>query len=225
MTLGGVALRRRDVGERDMSRAGRTRKSGPRHPGGQLKKPPTTPDDDRIRAARQPSRRALAHEMRKNGADDLDVRKASAGEEAESPIGRLWLTGLLAAKGDHDSAAARDRYDAANMYAQIVGSYRSVIEAPRDVAGSGKGFPCQDLLCTLAAEMCECAHRKKKYDRAYEALRKIGARPLRVVNRVAVHREPITAEELVYLVEGLEELRRIFGLTERRKRKHYRNTE
>lgn len=248
-----------------MSRAGRKRKNGPRHPGGQLKK--EKKPDDRIRTTRQPHRRALAHELRAAGIDDLDVKKASAGEEAESPIGRLWLTGKLAATGDPDSQAARDRYDAGNMFAQIVGAYRSVIESPKDVAGSGRGYPCDPLGCLKDREeehtRCECKARLRRYMGAYEALagrlRRLQveleygkeipeplrdaiaeARRLRedeayvpaaaghrrilmAVTRVAVHREAIPEQELVYLVHGLEQLRRHFGLTARRKPKHYRN--
>lgn len=209
-----------------MSRAGRTRKSGPRHPGGQLKRLSDSEREaaERVTTGRQPHRRALAHQLRAAGADESDVKKLSAGEEAESPIGRLWLGGHLKSVGDQDSAAARDRYDAANMYAQIVGAYRSVIGAPRDVAGSGKGFPCQELLCVLARENCECERRQARYTKAYEALSKISRRSLIAVGRVAVFREAIAQEELVYLVAGLEELRRHFGLTTRRKQKHHRNT-
>lgn len=206
-----------------MSRAGRKRKNGPRHPGGQLKRPKTEPKDDKVRAQRQPHRRALAREMRAEGASKEEVDKATAGEEAESPIGRLWAAGRLKRPGDADSQAARDRYDAASMFAQVVGAYRGVIESPRDVAGSGRGFPCLELLCRLAPEMCECAHRKARYDRAFEALTRTGRRALMAVSAVAVHREPIGEEDLVYLVAGLDELRRVFGLTPRRKPGQYRN--
>ena len=206
-----------------MSRAGRKRKDGPRHPGGQLKKTKDEDPGDRVRTSRQPHRRALAHDLRAQGVDDIDVKKLQAGEEAESPIGRLWAAGRLAREGDFDSQSARDRYDAGNMYAQIVGAYRSVLAGPQSVAGSGRGFPCLDLLCTLAPENCECARRKARYDAAFETLQRLGRRALKAVNAVAIHREAITEEELVYLVEGLDELRRRFGLTERRKRKHYRN--
>jgi hypothetical protein len=202
-----------------MARAGRKRKNGTRHPGGQLKK--EKQPDDRIRTTRQPHRRALAHDMRAAGADDQAVKKAAAGEEAESPIGRLWASGRLQFEGEHDKQAERDRYDAGTMFAQIVGAYRSVIEAPRDVAGSGRGFPCQELLCALAREQCECEHRKVRYMRAFEALTRIGRRPLMAVNAVAIQRETINPQDLIYLVAGLEGLRRHFGLTARRKPKHY----
>jgi len=208
-----------------MSRAGRKRKPGHRYAGGRLKKekPKKENLDDKVRTERQPHRRALAHALRADKVDDVTARKLAAGEEAESPIGRMWAAGLLKRAGDPDSQAARDRYDAGNMFAQIVGAYRSVIESPRDVAGSGRGFPCQELLCALARENCECEYRKARYDRAYEALTMIGRRALMAVNAVAVHREPIGDEELVYLVCGLEELRRVFGLTAHRRSRQSRN--
>jgi hypothetical protein len=228
MGLAGKAARifpRREVGVLRMSRAGRKRKTGARHPSGQLKKekPKKKEIDDKVRTQRQPHRRELAHQLRAGGADQIDIERLTSGEEAESPIGRLWARGLLKRPGDSDSQAARDRFDAGNMFAQIVGAYRSVIEAPRDVAGSGRGFPCRELLCALARENCECEHRKARYDRAFEALQRLGMRALKAVNRVAVHREAIDLEELVYLVSGLEELRRVFGLTAHRKPKQYRN--
>ena len=207
-----------------MSRAGRKRKPGHRQRNGRLKREPSKQDlDDKVRTSRQPHRRALASSLRAAGADDDVVKKLAAGEEAESPIGRLWAAGRLAMAGEADSQAARDRYDAGAMFAQIVGAYRSVIESPRDVAGSGRGFPCQELLCTLARESCECERRKARYDGAFESLSRTGRRALKAVNQVAVHREAIALEELVYLVAGLEALRRHFGLTARRKPGTLRN--
>lgn len=216
------AVARRPRGVQRMARAGRKRKPGARKPSGQLK--PTKKEiDDRTRTTRQPHRRALARELRLGGASDPEAEKFMAGEEAESPIGRLWAAGHLKQPGDGDVQAARDRYDAGTMYAQVVGAYRSVIEAPNGGGGSGRGFGCLALLCQLAPENCECRFRKERYDRAFETLQRIGMRALKVVNRVAVHREPIAEEELVYLVAGLEGLRKVFGLTERRKARHDRN--
>lgn len=210
---------RRFYGDAGMSRAGRKRKSGSRHPNGELKQA-NQHEPDSVRTSRQPHRRALARELRAAGADETDVRKLSGGEEAESPIGRLWAGGHLKRQGDPDVQAARDRYDAGTMFAQIVGAYRSVIEAPNSGGGSGRGFGCLELLCTLAPENCECEHRKARYDRAFEPLQRLGRRALLAVNSVAVHREAIEQGELVYLVSGLEELRRVFGLTARRKSKY-----
>jgi hypothetical protein len=160
-----------------MARAGRKRKNGPRHPGGQLKndKPKKKDLDDKTRTLRQPHRRALAHELRAAGVAHEDVGKFVQGEEAESPIGRLWAAGLLKQLGDPDSQAARDRYDAANMFAQVVGAYRSVIEAPRSVAGSGRGFGCaRAALQRSRRELRVPLRRKERYDRAFEALTRLG---------------------------------------------------
>jgi hypothetical protein len=164
---------RRSFGETGMSRAGRKRKDGPRHPGGQLKRLNATEleESERTKTARQPHRRALAHQLRSQDVDELDVRKLSAGEEAESPIGRLWLGGHLKSAGDSDSQAARDRYDAGNMFAQVVGAYLSAIEAPGGTSGSGQKSSCQaDLLCSLDTDECLCFARRRRYTRAYEAL-------------------------------------------------------
>jgi hypothetical protein len=208
-----------------MARAGRKRKNGPRHPGGQLKKekPKKKDLDDKTRTLRQPHRRALMHELRAAGVAHEDAGKFAHGEEAESPIGRLWAAGRLKQASDRDVQASRDRYDAGNKFAQVVGEYRSVIEAPRDGASEGRGFGCLELLCRLAPEHCECQRRKERYDRAFEALSRLSRRSLMAVNNVVIHRQAIGEEELVYLVAGLEELRRIFGLTERRKRRHHEN--
>lgn len=207
-----------------MARAGRKRKSGYRNGDGSLKKAKKEDVDNSVRTTRQPHRRALAHELRAGGVSKLDVEKFIAGEEAESPIGRLWAAGRLAQLGDGDSQAARDRYDAGTMYAQIVGAYRATIEAPRDVAGSGRGQPCAaDLLCALEPDSCLCARSKDRYDRAFEALTRLSRRSLTAVNSVAVHREPIGVEDLVYLVAGLEELRRVFGLVGRRRSRQHGN--
>lgn len=214
---------RRLIGVIRMARAGRKRTTGTREANGRIERPKKKDIDDATRTRRQPHRRALARELRAAGVEHADIEKFVGGEEAESPIGRLWAAGCLKRDGDPDSQAARDRYDAATKFAQIVGAYRSAIEAPRDVAGSGRGFPCLGLLCRLAEEQCECAHRKAKYDRAYEALAALSRRALIAVNKVAVHREPIEQQELVYLVSGLEELRRVFGLTARRKPSSVRN--
>jgi hypothetical protein len=245
-----------------MSRAGRKRKDGPRHPGGQLKRLSTEEREasDRVSTTRQPHRRGLAHQLRAAGAEDHDVKKLTAGEEAESPIGRLWAAGQLKQAGDPDSQAARDRYDAGNMFAQIVGAYLSSIVAPGGTSGSGSKSTCAaDLLCALDTDECLCFARRRRYMKAYEALagrdrveieidftgmpaplqqaileaRRIRddeayvpvaadhRRVLMAVTKTVIHRDTIGQEELVYLVRGLEELRRHFGLTARRKPKQY----
>jgi hypothetical protein len=60
-------------------------------------------------------------------------------EQAESPLGYMHLSGQL--KVDltqyEDSADAEARYQAGDLYAKLVGAYRSVIETPRGSGGSG----------------------------------------------------------------------------------------
>lgn len=245
-----------------MSRAGRSRKPGPRHPSGQLKRLSASEREagDRVATSRQPHRRALAHQLRAAELDDDVVKKLSAGEEAESPIGRLWASGALRLKSDADVQASRDRFDAGTMFAQVVGAYLSAIEAPGGTSGSGQKSTCQaDLLCALDPSECLCFARRRRYTNAYEALAGgprlaledgledlppplreaiAEARRLRqeetyvpiaadrrrvvvAVTKVVIHRDPVGPEDLVYLVRGLETLRRHFGLTERRKSKHY----
>jgi len=88
-------------------------------------------------------------------------------EEAESPLGRLWLNGLLTLKAG-DVQAARDRYDAGNMFAQVVGAYLSVIEAPGGTSGSGRKSSCQaDLLCALDTSECACFGARRRYTNSY----------------------------------------------------------
>jgi hypothetical protein len=140
--------------------AGRKRKFRGTDPAGKTNTKPDKQPDDRVRTARQPHRRALE--------DNLRTR-----EEAESPIGRLLLAGKLNRADDHHPGVARHRYHAAELFAGVVGAYRSVIEAPKDVAGSGRGFPCEPSLCAANIadeELCQCLARRRRYQRAYEAL-------------------------------------------------------
>lgn len=205
-----------------MGRAGRKRKAGKRHPSGQLVRTDKTPDD-RVRAGRQPHRRGVRAD------DRLD-------ERAESPLGRLSLQ-----RDDEDKPLiSDDQYNAGTLYAVIVGKYRSLIEAPRGTAGSGRGVECS-ALCRAAHELlsarqredvhdglfntetCRCLARKWSYEAAFEALIAEGQRAAKVVARVAVHREDIAPQDLVYLDVGLAALARHFGLTDRRVRADYRN--
>lgn len=155
-----------------MARGGRKRKLGERYPSGQLKQKPKAEReaDDRTRTSRQPHRRAVARAMRAGGATAADAAVAMGSEAAESPLGRLLLADLLLTPGSDDKQAARDRYDAGCMYAQVVGAYRSVIEAPRAVAGSGRGFPCEPKLCERDPARCECRRRLERYQAAYAAV-------------------------------------------------------
>jgi hypothetical protein len=58
--------------------------------------------------------------------------------------------------------------------------------------------------------------------RDYEALMDVGRRATLAVGRVAVHREELAPQDVVYLVGGLRALARHFGLTGRGGRGHQR---
>lgn len=208
MTHAGIAATRAAFSRRKttMGWRGRKRKAGRRHPSGQLAR--EAQPDDRLRTARQPHRRPLRQEDRMS-------------EKAESPIGRLLLRGLLRRDGEQDDENASGRYEAGALYAQVVGAYRSVIEAPKSVSGSGVGFDCgatADKRNPCTRDPCVCAYRKERYDGAFEALDKVGQRCARAVSRVAIHREELTPQESVYLLAGLDALAVHFGLTRRRGR-------
>jgi hypothetical protein len=178
-----------------MARTGRKRKGGPRHPGGQLvreKKP-----DDRIRTARQPHRRGVRSE------DRMD-------ERAESPLGRLALRNVITSA----------MHDAGSRFNVVVGAYRATIEAPKGTSGGGGArSSCwaeeadTANYCRIASDDCFCLRTKNTYDAAFEALSARGQIVAKVVARVAVHREDILPQDLVYLKVGLEALARHFGLT------------
>lgn len=148
-----------------MSRAGRKRKSGARYAGGARLKPEAKPDD-RIKTSRQPHRRGLPDEQRRD-------------ERAESPLGRLLLKGVIDA----------ECYDAGERYVAIVGQYRAVINTPRATAGSGRGMTCavdsietEEMVdrfkavrvkprsCFQDADTCACLRRQERYDAAYAAV-------------------------------------------------------
>lgn len=231
-------------------RAGRKRKSGERYPSGQIKPTEKLPDD-MIRAGRQPHRRPL----------DPDDRLS---EKAESALGRMLLAGQLndptikpTKRAPEPSDVARARFQAGELYAQVVGVYRAQLGGPRlgsmQIATAADSLPAdgeeevrnagcpsaaadpierqiriggqvvtvREWPCQAAGEGCACARRKARYDGAFEALGEAGRRALLAVNRVAVHGEAITAQDVVYLDRGLDALRDHFGLTNRRRREHY----
>lgn len=191
-------------GEVRVGRAGRKRKTGKRHPSGQLVR--DKHPDDRVRVGRQPHRRKLKAELR-------------ADERAESAIGRLCLNGTI----------TPEQYDAGVMYAAVVGAYRATIEAPRATAGGGRATSCltealgTPLACRIDPDGCGCLRRRNRYTDAYEALMKIGRRVTLAVGRMAIAGEELTPQDLVYLDLGLQALARHFGLTARRDQAHSRN--
>jgi hypothetical protein len=182
------------------------------------KLPGTQPDimerapDDRLRASLQPHRRNLPPDLR------LDERAGTA-------LGQLLLTGFL-----NDTAArigvsgigeeAAIRYQAGMLFAQIAGEYRSVIEAPRSVSGSGRGLLCEVNYCWDNGDTCTCYRRKIRYQNAYFALARAGRAAALAVQRLVVFGEPIGVAGIVYLKEGLDRLAEYFCLTARTERGH-----
>jgi hypothetical protein len=194
-------------------RAGRKRKAGRRHPSGELVRESRFPDD-KVRAGRQPHRRRL---------DDAD----RLSDRAESPFGQLSLLADPTRSGR--KVIDEHQYQAGEHYAILVGQYRSVIEGPRSTAGSGQGRGCEGG-CALMIELfgadkvsCHCLEAKLRYECAFEALTRVGRRELMAVNRVAVHREAIASQDLVYLKAGLDGLAKHFGLGVRRSREYSGN--
>ena len=170
-----------------MSRRGRKRKIGFRHPGGELKRPQF---DLRGLATLQPHRVWLPEEKRMD-------------QKAASPLGCLNLLGVL----------SDAQYLAGIRYAVVVGKYRAVIESPRATAGAGRGYDCPgDLRCGRdGGAACECRHRKERYDAAFAAVLEPGQRAARAVARVAVHAEQCPRGALTDLKRGLDALAAHFG--------------
>lgn len=196
------------MGLGEVARKGRPRKFGTRYASGDLV--PEKKPDDRIRTSRQPHRRQVP------AADRMS-------EKAESELGRMLLRGLLADNPrapvrDRDLERERSRCEAGERYAVIVGQYRAVIEAPRATSGAGRGFDCAPDLCRAYPAECECLVRRRRYDGAFEAVAGLPGQPHRrriawAVAQVAVFDRAIQAQDIPYLISGLDALDRHFCLT------------
>jgi hypothetical protein len=170
-----------------MTRRGRKRKLGFRHPSGELVRPHL---DLRGFATLQPHRVWLPESKRMD-------------QKAASPLGCLNLLGVL----------SDAQYLAGVRYALVVGEYRAVIEAPRATAGTGRGYDCPgDLQCGRRRDHpCECRRRKERYDAAFVAVLEAGQRAARAVARVAVYAEQCPRGALAELKRGLDALVRHFS--------------
>jgi hypothetical protein len=182
--------------EIELGSRGRKRKSGRRHPSGNLvreKRP-----DDRVRTGRQPHRRSLPE------ADRMS-------EKAESPLGRLNLKHVI----------SDEEFEAGQRYARDVGTYRASIGAPATTAGSGRRRHClADVTatadtCRAYPEDCACLRAKQRYDDLLETLSGAGQRAAKNVASAAVQAQDIRFEEIVYLRAGLRILAHFYGLTGR----------
>lgn len=172
-----------------VNRKGRKRKSGRRTASGALAKAHV---DYQTMAAENPDRRWLPATLRLS-------------EKAGTVLGGLNLIGRIT---DH-------QYEAGRRYGIVVGAYRSVIGTPTGMHGSSRGYDCAGLACLVDDRLCECASRKTRYVRAFEAIK--GQRVHLAVNRVAVHDEQITEDQMDYLRLGLSALAVHFGLTQQRR--------
>lgn len=176
---------------------GRKRKSGRRHPNGDLaeRRP-----NDRLLVALQPHRVWLPKDHRLS---DL----------AENPLGCYQLTKVI----DPEQA------EAGRLYAVAVGRLRASIETPRGMTGSGRGYDCNADLCADPSWSCECRARMKRYNELYEALAGAGRKAMMVVNRVAVRQQHCMIGEREALRAGLDALVHKLGLTGQRKSSNSRN--
>lgn len=171
-----------------LNRKGRKRKSGKRTASGALVR---VHIDYQTMAAGNPDRRWLPVALRLS-------------EKAGTVLGGLNLIGRIT---DH-------QYEAGRRYGIVVGAYRSVIGTPSGIQGGSRGYDCAGLACLVDDRLCECASRKARYMRAFEAIK--GQRVHLAVNRVAVHDEQIAEFQMDYLRLGLTALAVHFGLTQQR---------
>lgn len=194
---------------------GRKRKSGDRYPSGDLIVKDRAADD-RVRAMRQPHRRAL------RDPDETVQTLMRSSEKAESALGRTFLRGHITA----------GQYLAGCRFAHDVGAYRAVIESPASTSGSGRGSGCTLMdpaetqiiafgkpitlrsgSCWDNRDTCACAKRKAAYDSAFELLTRLGRRVLMAVNRLVAHDQEPSEADLPLDRIGLSGLERHYGLT------------
>jgi hypothetical protein len=179
-------------------RTGRKRKSGRRHPNGELV---SERIDVMAIAIKHPERQGVKE------ADRLDQR-------AGTPLGRLRLRRVITS----------EEVEAARKYARAARLYHHVIQAPPPNApsldimrGGGGGRPLPGV--------SEIQSRMENYNAAFEALYKgAGHQAARAVARVAVYDELVPAGATVDdLIRGLSTLATHYGLTNSRKSTTSRN--
>lgn len=180
-----------------LNRKGRKRKSGARSKSGALVRVTV---DYLTLAANNPDRR------------DLPAGKRLS-EKAASLLGKFNLT----------SQINDEQYEAGRRYAVIVGAYLAMANAPRGLAGTGRGQGCAGAL-NCPADTCRCLALTDRYMDAYEAveragrLSKFGAHKVHItVKRVAIHDQACFPDQVEPLKLGLSALADHFGLTNRRK--------
>jgi hypothetical protein len=177
------------------NRKGRKRKSGRRTASGDIARVAV---DYRSMAAAWPDRQCLPEALRTS-------------EKAGSVIGRLNLL----------KAISDEMYEAGRRYAQIVGAYLSMANAPRGMAGSGRGYDCTGA-ATCPVDTCVCLKRTQNYNDAYTSVSKAGTpaqgRSAHMALKRAVIFDEILPDNMIDPLKlGLSALARHFGLTNQRK--------
>ena len=180
-------------------RKGRPRKTGYRHPCGQLIDPSKTEVTEaekalaKVIAIRQPHRQSVPAALRHDAA-------------AENVLGRLFLGGKI----------TREQHEAGKWYAGVVRRYRQLIMAPNCNPGSISGATIVGSSGPIHIEDDEAERRKSVYNAAFELLDLIGQRVAKAVAHTAVHDRP-AGDGLKLLVMGLEALAVHRGLTKPKK--------
>lgn len=176
------------------NRKGRKRKSGYRHPNGELK---TKTIDYMKLASEQPHRRGLPADYRLS-------------HDAETELGRLYLKKQI----------TESQYLAGQEYARRVGAYMATICAPHGMVGSGRWSGCNPDACRKEPDQCECTRRLRDYQEFHEVTAKCGRRVEMVMKRVIVNGNTPGNYELAILLIGLSALTRHMHLTARSKSRY-----
>lgn len=171
-----------------MSRAGRKRRHGRRHPNGRLAAERS--ETPREIAQRMPHRRVFG--------------EAALDQKAENELGRLMLWNKITA----DQWVAGSTFRRAwGVYLSTVGPPRSIIMA-QDHANSCLGCPI-----ATPREKCSCAFRRAFYEDADRELYEVGLLPRQLVKLVVLHDHVCIPGWVAMLRLGLDVLAVHFGLT------------
>jgi hypothetical protein len=177
------------------NRLGSKRKLGARNSSGRLIVERVSPQKI---AAGMPHRRGLPPELQLN-------------QRAECVLGRMSLHGEI----------TKLQFLAGQAWASMVGSYVATIGAPHALAGTGKGYNC---VPDCALWQCECARRRERYQRAFEAVMKTAQnRGMKALNHVAIHDRECPIHWLPHFRYALTALVHHLGLTSEKKIVKWRN--
>jgi hypothetical protein len=180
--------------EMGTTRSGRKRKLGARNTSGRLIVERVSPKSI---AALMPHRRALPERLQQN-------------QRAESVLGRMFLHGEITAL----------QCLAGEAWASMVGSYMATIQGPHALAGTGRGYSCP----ADCVDDCECARRRNRYMRAYEAVIEATYRQgMKVLTHVVIDNRECPIQWQKDLTRSLTALVHHLGLTSESKIVKWRN--